>query len=218
MPQLCQKYQIRQQDTRPAPPSEQVDGKPTGGDIQHIGQRQTARKGRASPSSTRNAAAMAGRYHTAASSAAATANSSSQSCIVSGFRLYQRFMGFSLLPCQRAIPAVDRAKVVHLPPRLGQQLRRYGAALPAAAADNDRVAVGRQVRQLLFQPVQRNIARTGICPAAYSAGVRTSHKMARCCISCRACAGVMRFWFLIQFAPFVQIQSKLYAPGKKFMI
>ena len=26
--------------------------------------------------------------------------------------------------------------------------------------------------------------------AAYSAGVRTSHKMARCCISCRACAGV----------------------------
>lgn len=58
----------------------------------------------------------------------------------------------------------------------------------------------------------------GICPAAYSAGVRTSHKMARYCISCRACAGVMRFWFLIQFAPFVQIQSKLYAPGKKFMI
>ena len=43
------KCQIRQQDTRPAPPSEQVDGKPAGGDIQHIGQRQTARKGRCQP-------------------------------------------------------------------------------------------------------------------------------------------------------------------------
>ena len=161
---------------------------------------------------------MAGRYHTAASSAAATANSSSQSCIVSGFRLYQRFMGFSLLPCQRAIPAVDRAKVVHLPPRLGQQLRRYGAALPAAAADNDRVAVGRQVRQLLFQPVQRNIARTGDMPRGIPAGVRTSHKMARCCISCRACAGVMRFWFLIQFAPLFKFKANCMRRAKVYDI